>query len=101
MCIRDRSHAGVVVTTSVAPAALSLAGVGAAMIGVLWAYEGWQYVTFSAGETRDHKRCFLARSSSRLRHSSGSTSWRTWAISRRSALLGSREASALRPMPSE
>jgi len=34
------------------------AGVGAAMIGVLWAYEGWQYVTFSAGETKDPQRVF-------------------------------------------
>jgi len=25
---------------------------------VLWAYEGWQYVTFSAGETRDPQRVF-------------------------------------------
>src|SRR4029079_17588235 len=31
---------------------------GTAMIGVLWAYEGWQYVTFSAGETRDPQRVF-------------------------------------------
>jgi APA family basic amino acid/polyamine antiporter len=29
---------------------------GTAMISVLWAYEGWQYVTFSAGETRDPQR---------------------------------------------
>jgi len=35
-----------------------LSGFGAAMIGVLWAYEGWQYVTFSAGETRDPQRVF-------------------------------------------
>ena len=35
-----------------------LAGFGAAMIGVLWAYEGWQYVTFSAGEARDPQRTF-------------------------------------------
>jgi basic amino acid/polyamine antiporter, APA family len=28
------------------------------MIGVLWAYEGWQYVTFSAGETADPQRTF-------------------------------------------
>ncbi len=34
------------------------AGLGAAMIGVLWAYEGWQYVTFSAAETRDPQRVF-------------------------------------------
>ncbi|MGH7562093.1 MAG: amino acid permease [Gemmatimonadales bacterium] len=42
-----------------APSAGSLlAGVGLAMIGVLWAYEGWQYVTFSAGETVDPQRTF-------------------------------------------
>lgn len=41
---------------SVRPSLLS--GVGIAMIGVLWAYEGWQYVTFSAGETRDPQRTF-------------------------------------------
>jgi APA family basic amino acid/polyamine antiporter len=35
-----------------------LTGIGLAMIGVLWAYEGWQYVTFSAGETRDPQRIF-------------------------------------------
>jgi APA family basic amino acid/polyamine antiporter len=32
--------------------------IGAAMIGVLWAYEGWQYVTFSAGEAKDPQRTF-------------------------------------------
>ena len=35
-----------------------LTGAGTAMIGVLWAYEGWQYVTFSAGETKDPQRVF-------------------------------------------
>lgn len=35
-----------------------LSSVGVAMIGVLWAYEGWQYVTFSAGETKDPARTF-------------------------------------------
>ena len=35
-----------------------LSGVGTAMIGVLWAYEGWQYVTFAAGETVDAERNF-------------------------------------------
>jgi len=35
-----------------------ISGVGLAMIGVLWAYEGWQYVTFSAGETIDARRNF-------------------------------------------
>jgi APA family basic amino acid/polyamine antiporter len=28
------------------------------MIGVLWAYEGWQYVTFSAGEAINPQRTF-------------------------------------------
>lgn len=43
------------------PAELSLSllsAIGLAMIGVLWAYEGWQYVTFSAGEARDAQRSF-------------------------------------------
>ena len=46
--------------TSVAsPTGVSLAsGVGLAMIGVLWAYEGWQYATFSAGETINPQRTF-------------------------------------------
>jgi APA family basic amino acid/polyamine antiporter len=35
-----------------------LSGVGMAMIGVLWAYEGWQYVTYSAGEAVDAQRVF-------------------------------------------
>ena len=35
-----------------------MAGLGTAMIGVLWAYEGWQYVTFSAGETVEPQRSF-------------------------------------------
>lgn len=33
-------------------------GAGLAMVGVLWAYEGWQYVTFSAGETVEPQRTF-------------------------------------------
>jgi APA family basic amino acid/polyamine antiporter len=33
-------------------------GFGAAMIGVLWAYEGWQYATFSAGEAINPQRTF-------------------------------------------
>lgn len=31
-------------------------GFGLAMIGVLWAYEGWQFVTYSAGEVNNAKR---------------------------------------------
>lgn len=33
-----------------------LSAAGTAMISVLWAYEGWQYVTFSAGEATDPRR---------------------------------------------
>ncbi len=33
-------------------------GMGVAMIGVLWAYEGWQYVTFSAGEALNPQQTF-------------------------------------------
>lgn len=35
-----------------------LLGIGAAMLGVLWAYEGWHFVTFSAGEVIDAQRNF-------------------------------------------
>jgi basic amino acid/polyamine antiporter, APA family len=35
-----------------------VSGMGLGMIGVLWAYEGWQYVTFSAGEAIDPQRTF-------------------------------------------
>jgi basic amino acid/polyamine antiporter, APA family len=53
------AHAAPAASTAAATAGvLSLAGIGAAMIGVLWAYEGWQYVTFSAGEARDPQRIF-------------------------------------------
>ena len=45
-------------TILTAPNGSLAAGLGAAMIGVLWAYEGWQYVTFSAGEARDPQRTF-------------------------------------------
>lgn len=34
----------------------SLSGVGLSIIAVLWAYEGWQYVTFAAGEAKDPQR---------------------------------------------
>ncbi|HEX9611046.1 MAG TPA: amino acid permease [Gemmatimonadales bacterium] len=35
-----------------------LSGTGVAVVAVLWAYEGWHYVTFSAGETIDPQRNF-------------------------------------------
>lgn len=34
----------------------SVSGVGLSIISVLWAYEGWQYVTFVAGEAQDPQR---------------------------------------------
>lgn len=34
----------------------SLSGVGLSIISVLWAYEGWQYVTFAAGEATAPQR---------------------------------------------
>jgi len=33
-------------------------GFGLAMISVLWAYEGWQYVTYTAGETVNPQKIF-------------------------------------------
>ncbi|HEY6970832.1 MAG TPA: amino acid permease [Candidatus Angelobacter sp.] len=44
--------------TSPSPAGSLLSGFGLAMISVLWAYEGWQYATYSAGETVNPKRNF-------------------------------------------
>jgi APA family basic amino acid/polyamine antiporter len=35
-----------------------VSGAGVALLGVLWAYEGWQNVTYSAGEAVDPQRSF-------------------------------------------
>ena len=35
-----------------------IVGFGLAMISVLWAYEGWQYATYTAGETVNPQRIF-------------------------------------------
>jgi APA family basic amino acid/polyamine antiporter len=35
-----------------------VSGAGVALLGVLWAYEGWQNVTYSAGEAVDPQRTF-------------------------------------------
>ncbi len=41
------------------PAPFSLlSAAGLATVATLWAYEGWQYVTFSAGEVKDPQRTF-------------------------------------------
>jgi len=44
--------------SSIAMSGPLLSGFGVAMISVLWAYEGWQYCTFAAGETLDAQRNF-------------------------------------------
>ncbi len=38
-----------------------LRGIAVAMVAVLWAYEGWQYVTFSAGEIVEPQRVLWSR----------------------------------------
>ena len=45
------------VNTNVSGLAL-VGGAGLALVATLWAYEGWQYVTFSAGEARNPQRTF-------------------------------------------
>src|SRR6185436_4153411 len=54
---RGNGLAGVSVVPSSMEISL-LPAMGAAMIGVLWAYEGWHYVTFSAGEVVEPQRNF-------------------------------------------
>ena len=46
------------VTAPVEVSGSLLSGFGLAMISVLWAYEGWQYSTFSAGETIEPQKNF-------------------------------------------
>src|SRR5215218_557462 len=43
-------------TPVVPPVARPLAAFGVAMIAVMWAYEGWAYLAFAAGEVRDPSR---------------------------------------------
>jgi APA family basic amino acid/polyamine antiporter len=45
-----------VLTPLVPPVARPLTAFGVAMIAVMWAYEGWSYLAFSAGEVRDARR---------------------------------------------
>jgi APA family basic amino acid/polyamine antiporter len=52
-------HAHAAATSPIAPMGGSLAaGFGVAMIAVLWAYEGWQWVTYTASETLEPQRNF-------------------------------------------
>ncbi|MGQ0765074.1 MAG: APC family permease [Gemmatimonadota bacterium] len=43
-------------TSTPSPEPTSVAAIGLAMVSVLWAYEGWQYVTFSDSEAVDPQR---------------------------------------------
>jgi APA family basic amino acid/polyamine antiporter len=58
LALRGTGGAGSAATPAPLPNVSFAAGIGAAMIAVLWAYEGWQYVTFSAGEAKDPQRTF-------------------------------------------
>jgi len=44
------------VTTAHVVTPASVSGVGLSIISVLWAYEGWQYVTFISAEAKDPQR---------------------------------------------
>ena len=58
LILKGNGGAGTTQPPIEAPNVSLAAAFGVAMIGVLWAYEGWQYVTFSAGEARDPQRTF-------------------------------------------
>ena len=52
---------GVPARAAVAPAPggpAGLAAIGTALVAVLWAYEGWHFVSFAAGEIREPQRNF-------------------------------------------
>jgi APA family basic amino acid/polyamine antiporter len=51
-------HPFTVSPSSLPTKAALLSGIGLAMVSVLWAFEGWQYCTFSAGETLNPQRNF-------------------------------------------
>jgi len=49
-------HSGGHFTPLVPPGSFSLGAFGLALVSVLWAYDGWEDVTFVAGEVRDPRR---------------------------------------------
>lgn len=51
-------HSSATVTATTTQTGTLYSGFGLAMISVLWAYEGWQYCTFSAGEIADPQKTF-------------------------------------------
>src|SRR5437588_8123797 len=54
----NRAHFSSAVPISPMPLSGRLSGIGLALVSVLWAYEGWQYATFAAGETVNPRRDF-------------------------------------------
>jgi APA family basic amino acid/polyamine antiporter len=60
----NRMQVNSAIAMSPMPLSSRLSGIGLALVSVLWAYEGWQYATFAAGETvnprRDFPLAFLA-----------------------------------------
>ena len=52
--VLGKGNAATPVAHTVTPASFS--GVGLSIISVLWAYEGWQYVTFVSAEAKDPQR---------------------------------------------
>ncbi len=49
-------HHGHISISSAMPIHSLLSGAGLALVSVLWAYEGWQYAAFSAGEAKNPQR---------------------------------------------
>jgi APA family basic amino acid/polyamine antiporter len=45
-------------TESAIPLTSRLSGIGIAVVSILWAYEGWQYTTYAAGEALNPRRDF-------------------------------------------
>ena len=52
------AHTHAMSASSMPPAGSAWAGLGTALVSVLWAYEGWQYCTYTAGETLNPQRNF-------------------------------------------
>jgi len=54
----NRGHFHSMSAESTIPFSSRLSGIGIAIVSVLWAYEGWQYATFAAGEVVNPQRDF-------------------------------------------
>ncbi len=76
------------------PGGSLLAGFGLAMIATLWAYEGWQFVTYSAGEVKNPQRTFPRAIIARHRRAGGDLSARLHRLHRGA---GSRRRRGLGP----